>query len=624
MNLIPNVNEVNKACNTERKLTLKITPHETNINKNYLLGIKPNSDVKEIFHDGALKKIGEFVYGTKRLNTYKQFKIFTEEDLSTYNIVNTNYIFNDKNCLTNVLDPHWKYIIEIFLSKNYNDMTTLIASFYSEFYKAISEKEYYCWNDENKLWISETVNTFKNVKLGLIIDEIITNIKIILDIEYGKNKDDKNIFNALRRLKDTLEEIPNKLISKYHILTARIMYSVKDEKFRNSLDSNKTEIPVLGQQIVDLKTGGSRIRTHNDRWTREIQVNWNPSVNMTIVQNWINELFLIGIDDKYKGMPEFLQIVLGYGLTGSVDEQAMFLFLGDGSAGKTTLSNYLRDLLGHFYAGFPASMITEHSKSRQYSSASPSPNPFLNHLERVRMAFCTEVDSESVVKIAEMKKMTGNESLNYRLLQENEIRAMRPYFKMFLLCNTLPAIKDENSATWRRIFVLFFPALFVVDPDENDIRQRPINREIENILREKINTEAMLRWLVEGSIKYFKLGNAGINSVAPEIVKTEKKNYQEDGDFIGKFISEKIKVTKNQSDKIEASDLYSTYLEWQEINNSPRYGNVQFGKLISAKNKQLNDDKTKDFNKFPKQWIIKRSNGTKHIGIKIIDKIVNI
>src|SRR5207249_201837 len=47
---------------------------------------------------------------------------------------------------------------------------------------------------------------------------------------------------------------------------------------------------------------------------------------------------------------DYLRRIIGYGLTGDVREDALFLFYGTGSNGKTTLLNAIRGAIGGDYA----------------------------------------------------------------------------------------------------------------------------------------------------------------------------------------------------------------------------------------------------------------------------------
>jgi phage/plasmid-associated DNA primase len=175
--------------------------------------------------------------------------------------------------------------------------------------------------------------------------------------------------------------------------------TIQDASFAESLDNVAHEIPVMGGQVVNLRTLTARPRTHLDRWSKEFPVCWNPNADTKFITNWIDTLFLqdstkhASFSSVYKGMREYLQLILGYACIGLVTEQAMFFWVGDGSAGKTTLSNFIRKVMGAFYGGLPASMLVEQAKSKHISTPSPAPNPFLSHLVGKRVAFCTEADS---------------------------------------------------------------------------------------------------------------------------------------------------------------------------------------------------------------------------------------
>jgi len=114
-------------------------------------------------------------------------------------------------------------------------------------------------------------------------------------------------------------------------------------------------------------------------------------------------LFLQFLDEIFKGdaaMIEYVQKIIGYSLTGNVMEKALFLFLGDGNNGKTTLLETIRHMLGD-YAG-----VVDINALMQGSQDSARERAIADlHGKR----FVTASESEASHRFAEatIKRLTG-------------------------------------------------------------------------------------------------------------------------------------------------------------------------------------------------------------------------
>ncbi len=60
---------------------------------------------------------------------------------------------------------------------------------------------------------------------------------------------------------------------------------------------------------------------------------------------------------------EYLRVLIGYAATGYTSEQALFVFLGDGANGKSTLLNIVASVLGDYASSFDFSHLLHSDKS---------------------------------------------------------------------------------------------------------------------------------------------------------------------------------------------------------------------------------------------------------------------
>src|ERR1051326_489563 len=96
---------------------------------------------------------------------------------------------------------------------------------------------------------------------------------------------------------------------------------------------------------IDLQSGALRKHNQGDRITKISPVHFDPDARCP---TWLKFLQRIFAGDE--GLINLMQRVIGYALTGSVSEKALFVLHGGGNNGKTTLLEAIRYIMGD-YAG---------------------------------------------------------------------------------------------------------------------------------------------------------------------------------------------------------------------------------------------------------------------------------
>jgi len=108
------------------------------------------------------------------------------------------------------------------------------------------------------------------------------------------------------------------------------------------LDTN-TMLLNVENGTIDLETGDLRPHSRDDYITKMALVTFDPVAKCP---TWL--AFLERVMDDKEALIDFLQRVVGYGLTGLTNEQCMFLFYGTGANGKTTFLEAIYALLGGY------------------------------------------------------------------------------------------------------------------------------------------------------------------------------------------------------------------------------------------------------------------------------------
>ena len=122
--------------------------------------------------------------------------------------------------------------------------------------------------------------------------------------------------------------------------------------------------------------------------------------------------------------------------------------------------------------------------------------------------------------------------------------------KLFLACNTLPDIKGEDTALWRRIRVIDFPSKFVDNPKESN--EYKIDRTLPTKIREDISwKQTFMNILIE---YYYK------EVLEPEEVKVKTNEYKEGNDINLEFVNKYI--IKKDDSYIVWSELWDMFNYW--------------------------------------------------------------
>lgn len=252
---------------------------------------------------------------------------------------------------------------------------------------------------------------------------------------------------------------------------------------------------------------------------------------------------------------EYMQRLIGYSLTGEISEQIMVFLIGGGSNGKSTFINTIKDLMGEY--GKQAKSDTFIKKKETGAN---------NDIARlVGSRFVSAIESEDGEQLSEafVKQITGGEPVLARFLRQEYFEFI-PEFKVFFTTNHKPVIKGVDEGIWRRVKLI--PFNLNLPPDKRDKR-----------LPEKLSLEmpGILNWAIEGCLKWQQSGLK-----EPKVVKKATGDYKEDMDILGPFLFERC--YKNESQKIEAKELYKVYSDWCYQNGEHALPNRKFYRTLEA------------------------------------------
>lgn len=291
---------------------------------------------------------------------------------------------------------------------------------------------------------------------------------------------------------------------------------------------------------------------------------YDPAAQCPMFLKYLDRIFR-GNKNKDK-IISYLQRAVGYTLTGSVIEQAIFLPHGVGANGKSVFLETVRALMGEY-----GTIIESKSLTTDRSDI----NNDIACLAGMRFVYASENNSDSKLDEEIIKKLSGGEPIKARFLHQ-EYFTFFPRFKLFWAFNHPPVISDQTHSIWRRLKIIPFQEVIPVE-------------EMDRNLVVKLTTElpGIFVWAIEGLKEYYKNGLQ-----EPEDVTGATTSYRNDQDILRDFFDDMFEITDSELDRVRASDLYTEYKNWWfNIETSKPLSSTKFGRLVRERGLQKVEDR---------------------------------
>jgi len=308
---------------------------------------------------------------------------------------------------------------------------------------------------------------------------------------------------------------------------------------------------------INLKTGVLQPHNPSDYITRVISTKYNPDATSAEWVKFLKRTF----GDKAE-LIAFCKRALGYSISGSQGEMAIFFCFGEGWNGKSTLLGAIRLILEEYATEVePATFMID-------KSGGTGPNEAIASLYNVNFVTSTEVEEGQRLSTSLLKRMTGGESLRCEHKFERGWN-YKPRYKLWMCGNHQPQLSDTTKSIKNRFHQI--PFLFTISPDDKS----RIPHYDEVLFRD--HGEAILAWLVQGCLEYQKEG-LGTSAAVSEATQS----YFENQDILHDFLKELCLI--NPTSTITIADLYKEYLDWCVSNGDKNpLGKVRFNNKIAEK-----------------------------------------
>lgn len=306
--------------------------------------------------------------------------------------------------------------------------------------------------------------------------------------------------------------------------------------------------------IVDLRTGEVRQGTPADMMARATGVA-PASGPAPLWQRFLSDLTGGDVD-----LERFLQRMGGYALTGDVSEKSLWFIWGDESdTGKSTFIRVLGRILGSYADSVDVAAFIGTAKDRVPAD--------LARLPGVRLVTATEPAAGQAWDEKRIKAITGGDDISARFLY-GQWFTFRPQFKILIVGNHEPELKQVDDAMLRRVHIIPFN------------HKVPRDRQIENLSDRLVDEEGpqILQWLLDGCREWQDDGLA-----PPDVVLQRTSEYAAEEDTLQQWLDEECEFGEHF--ETPRQDLFGAWAAWCRTRGEDPGGSKAFKRRMDPKRK---------------------------------------
>lgn len=327
--------------------------------------------------------------------------------------------------------------------------------------------------------------------------------------------------------------IPNARKVKDCLFLFRSLVTVSVDEFDRESDTLN-----CANGVLDLSTGQLTSHDPAQRYTYCVPVEYDPAADQVLWREFLQDVVGGGLE-----VIEYLQMAIGYSLTGYTREECLFYIFGPTRSGKGTLTETFLALLPK-----PVALevdFTTFTAARDHDTQ----NFDLAPLKPSRVLFASESNKYQTLNSGKIKSLTGGNEVRCAFKHRDHF-SYRPQYKMWLVSNHPVNADVDDDALWYRVKVIEFPTSFA-DREDTSLKLR---------MKHPDNLRAVLAWSVEGAIKWFSLGNHGLGPKTPAAVTATTRQHRSDLDYVQAWLDECCEVDPAHWSSNE--DVYRCYRLW--------------------------------------------------------------
>ena len=419
-------------------------------------------------------------------------------------------------------------------------------------------------------FVNTTFHLYLTKKLFAKSDQLVNELQALIAQKEACNLDgEKKTIDDLIKLKqENIKEVRAKIgdadqhcrnIRKRRDLVADIIHAITNPYIL--WDDHPYKL-AFTNRIIDIRTG------------EVIPSDYRDYLSMTTTYDWdgydlrerVSEVKLILqkiLPDR--GIRNYYMTALSTGLYGQQQEN-LFIATGVGGNGKTMLNGLMLNAMGDYGYDMPKSVLQDEKKG--------GADPEVAKLHKRRFVLTTEPSKNKKIQTSIMKKLTGDQSVEARLLYENGLKGgIALVLSMFLEANQLPTLDEITEGINRRIDVFPFQARFLKTSDVARLTKgmteeqiKASNLHVGDTKYKKNDWKADHRQaLIIILLEYFQIfhKNGECMPEQPKACENAKRDYMSSSDDLFSWFDDKYdRIPEGKEDEyrvIKLSDLYQSF-----------------------------------------------------------------
>lgn len=264
--------------------------------------------------------------------------------------------------------------------------------------------------------------------------------------------------------------------------------------------------------VVDLRTGEIEAHSPDQLFTYCVSVDYDPQADYV---HWLE--FLGSVVSDFE-IVEYLQMALGYSITGHTREECMFAIVGATRSGKGTLTETMLKVL-------PKPLGVEVDFSTFTAKRDVDTQNFdLAALKPARFVAASESKQHETLNEAKVKLATGGNYIR-AAFKHKDFFEYKPQFKILLTSNHQIKGDVNDDAFWGRLRIIEFPHSFLGREDKT-LKARMQSPE---------SLRGILNWLVRGSMAWYA---APHGLPMPKTIAAKVESVRKDLDQVAQWLDE--------------------------------------------------------------------------------------
>lgn len=319
--------------------------------------------------------------------------------------------------------------------------------------------------------------------------------------------------------------------------------TVSPDDFDNDPDLLNTKSGVL-----DLRTG-KIVADESGQFTYCVPTEYDPDVDYSQWMEWLDKTVEHHKSDEK--MRDWLQMSIGYSLTGHTREECLFYLYGPTRSGKGVLTNTLLALMGKPLAATAAFSTFTRTRSENNFDLAP--------LKPARLVVAHEGSKRQALNEATVKTITGRDYVRCSFKSRDEFD-YRPNYKIWLSSNHPLGGDPDDDAFWNRTKIISLPWSNAGHEDKT----------MKDRMAKPDYLAQVLTYAVDGARMWW---NEPKGLITPDCVRKITQEHRELGDSVGLWLLENCIDAVPDDHFVGHTKLYADYENWCEENGfAPKKG----------------------------------------------------